>query len=179
MKKKRYIPYGVALIFVLLLATSPIYLRTKYPIGYVTSNSMYPSYKKGDIVIVYGKDPFKIEEGEVILFKVAQVANPILHRVVNKTIRHGTVFFRTKGDNNARIDPWRVPGTNVYGTVLLKVPKLGYVLLIVPPNVIRLATIIIAVLLVANIFYESMLKKRKENSSTSTSLYPVLEKGTL
>ena len=52
----------------------------------------------------------------------------ITHRIVGKQKdSYGNLAFRTKGDNNSRDDNAYVPYNNIYGKVILKMPRLGYV----------------------------------------------------
>lgn len=150
-------------IFFGALLTSPFYLRTAHPFGYVTSNSMYPTYKRGDLVIIYGKQPNKIEVEAVILFKVKGVSNPVLHRVVNKKENSTGVYFKTMGDNNQGIDPWGwFSGENVFGVAVLGIPYIGYLFILVPPIFIRIITGILAIIVLISIVSDIFKEKKKE-----------------
>jgi len=69
-------------------------------------NSSHP----GDI-IVYGT-----------IVALSHIPRPksmwICHRVVEKYAKNGSWYFRTMGDNNPQIDPWKVPGHFVLGVVV-------------------------------------------------------------
>lgn len=159
------------LVFFGALLTSPIYLRTARPFGYVTSNSMYPTYKRGDLVIIYGKQPKKINVGEVILFKVKEVSEPVLHRVINKKKNRTGVYFKTKGDNNPYVDPWGwVSGENVFGVVVFGIPQIGYLFILIPPIFFRIIAGILAITFLISIVRdflqgESGTEKRGKNSN--------------
>lgn len=74
-------------------------LNTDYPIASVTSSSMWPALKKGDIVFIKGisgKDSFKI--GDIVVYRNERGFT--IHRVVE--IREST--FVTKGDANTAKD---------------------------------------------------------------------------
>ncbi|MFX1393097.1 MAG: signal peptidase I [Promethearchaeota archaeon] len=94
-------------------------MKRKNKIFYrVLSNSMLPALKPGDIVICANKDPKDIEIGDIVvidsdfLFKIKRdimfsqkyKGLPLIHRVIHKENRDGRWFFKTKGDNNSRID---------------------------------------------------------------------------
>ena len=54
-------------------------------------------FNKGDIMILYGKKPNKVNVGDVIVFKSYR-PDPIIHRVVN-IWEDGGYHYHTKGDN--------------------------------------------------------------------------------
>lgn len=59
----------------------------------------------GDVMILYGKDPKKIEIGETLVFvpedkKWFESHGPVIHRVVKKFNKDGKIYFVTKGDHN-------------------------------------------------------------------------------
>lgn len=157
LERNEVITISMFLFFTLVL-TSPLYLRTSHPIGYIESNSMYPSYQKGDLVVIYGKKSEKIEVNEVILFEIEEVPNPVLHRVIQIKENNTGIFFRTKGDNNSYEDPWLVPEENVLGVAILRIPLLGYVFLYLPLFVLRIITIGVATALFLSLI-KDMIKK--------------------
>ena len=73
----------------------------------ITSNSMKPTFERGDIVLMQSlnKEP---EEGDIILFNQKRYLVPITHRVVSVT----PDGVRTKGDAT-NPDPWVVPKENI------------------------------------------------------------------
>lgn len=99
----------------------------------VESNSMVPTFQRGDILLISRKN--QIKEGEIILFD-AGVGTPIVHRVIEVVSNENCErCFVTKGDNNPVTDEVRlglikreqvlaeVVSTNRY---IFKLPKLGY-----------------------------------------------------
>jgi signal peptidase I len=94
--------------------------------------SMSNGFKKGDVVIVWGR--FTPKVGDIIIFqqKSSTAPNPIIHRIVK--IENG--ILQTKGDHNgeqltASNNPYRTDETNIsedeiVGKAILKVPYLGY-----------------------------------------------------
>lgn len=88
--------------------------------------SMYPTIGELDRVEVKTKvDPASVQVGDIIVYgsiaAAAYVPYPqamwICHRVVEKYEESGTLCFRTKGDNNSYIDPWKVPAIWLLGVV--------------------------------------------------------------
>lgn len=92
---------------------------------------MKNGFKKGDIVIVWGR--FEPEVGDIIIFKAnpeSIAPRPIVHRVVNSDP------LQTKGDHNEQQlsvsnNPYKTDETNIHesqiiGKVVLKIPYLGW-----------------------------------------------------
>lgn len=78
-------------------------LKTEYPMASITSGSMWPALKKGDMVFIKGiasKD--EIKEGDIIVYKnppstgTGQTSGFTIHRVIE--INEDTAI--TKGDAN-------------------------------------------------------------------------------
>ena len=86
-------------------------------------------FNRGDIMILYGKEPKDIKIGDVIVF-TSNRPDPIIHRVVEK--RDG-YYFQTKGDNNEdsirtqQLDETDISEERVIGTAVFRVPFLGYI----------------------------------------------------
>jgi excinuclease ABC subunit B len=95
---------------------------------------------RDDVIVVssvsciYGLGDKEEYENQTLSLKVGDTVNreDILKKLVdmlyernNMDLVRGT--FRTKGDNNSRDDNAYVPYNNIYGKVILKMPKLGYV----------------------------------------------------
>ena len=102
----------------------------------VSSTSMAPALNVGDLVFLCGRSGGDIRVGDVIAFDVPHpyrgtTPSPVIHRVVERIVMDGKLYYRTKGDNNPRVDPWTVPAENVIGTVTFKIPYLGYLVLFV------------------------------------------------
>ena len=97
--------------------------NTQTPVVAVFSESMVPTFFKGDMIIVYGTDNLKV--GDVIVFQVFDRAYPIIHRIIS--IENGTI--RTRGDNNPGPDPerWETSSDDVLGKAMVNIPLLGWV----------------------------------------------------
>ncbi|MBI2580330.1 signal peptidase I [Candidatus Woesearchaeota archaeon] len=92
---------------------------------------MSGGFSKGDIVILKGKKPEKIDVGDVIVFD-GNRPEPIIHRVVSKWGSKDKYYFATKGDRNAgqRDEEKEISQDRIVGTAWLRVPYVGYVKII-------------------------------------------------
>ena len=136
----RGVKWAVATVAIAFAASSLIWLglmavmETQYPVMVVESNSMYPTLKVGDLILVHGvKDPCDIRIGDIIVFRkpINPGGKPVVHRVVKKVYSHGEWRFATKGDNNPDSLYWERDFSSEYiiGKVVYAIPLLGYVVL--------------------------------------------------
>lgn len=89
---------------------------------------MYNGFNKGDIMVLFGREPGKINIGDIIVFQ-SQRPDPIIHRVIDKRNIDGNYYFTTKGDHNK--DSYRfeseIVQSQIIGKAFIRVPYLGYV----------------------------------------------------
>ena len=188
-EKREFIVNGVLLVFVVFFAfgTVPLMkatLHTDYPLVVVSSGSMEPNIYRGDILIVKWKDPADIEAGshtewtgDVILYETVglwsmPVDQPVVHRVVDKYYNdtEGKYYFITHGDANSRTDPpgssveIPVPEDHVYGVVVGRIPKLGYIKIWMAENGAFSILIVVGlgILLVISIITDVMESNKKK-----------------
>ena len=91
----------------------------------VTSGSMEPKIRTGDVIYVK-QVPFQsLEPGDVITFSMKQGRTVVTHRVEKIDVKNG--LLQTKGDANKETDPTWISGDPVRGEVQYMVPRLGYV----------------------------------------------------
>lgn len=100
-------------------------LGTDMPVVAVESNSMLPTFAKGDILILQGAPADQIKIGDIIVFSPSPQQTPVVHRIVEEN-PDGT--FQTKGDNNngqlsfeKSIEP-----SQIHGKTILIIPYLGW-----------------------------------------------------
>ena len=97
----------------------------------IVSPSMKPTINVQDAVIVRKINPKNVKKKDIITF----VSNnskyqglTITHRVIAiKKMNNKTYLFKTKGDYNNTADAGYINGNDIYGKVLFRIPKLGYV----------------------------------------------------
>lgn len=97
----------------------------------IVSPSMVPTIKINDAIIVKRVDNDKYKVGDIITFlgKDGRYSGmTITHRIVGKqNLSKNESVYTTKGDNNNSIDPVSVTTDSIYGKVLFKIPKVGYI----------------------------------------------------
>lgn len=120
-----------AVIFIAIVIGTPkilsMWLNTDYPIASITSGSMWPELKKGDLVLIRGysgnKEDLKI--GDVIVYKNQKGFT--IHRIV----RLNDTTLITRGDAN-NVDDTPIEYSHVAGKMLtyknnkpIRIPYLG------------------------------------------------------
>ena len=103
----------------------------KYNAFVVLTGSMLPDIQVYDVVVTKKVTAKTLEEGDVITFASSdsRFLNTIItHRIIKKNYDKETnaYTFQTKGDNNNVADSALVNSNNIYGKVIIKIPKLGY-----------------------------------------------------
>ncbi|HIH45104.1 MAG TPA: signal peptidase I [Candidatus Methanoperedenaceae archaeon] len=101
----------------------------------VNSNSMAPTFERGDLVLMQSFDKTP-HVGDVVIFKIYGFRLPFTHRVYSIT----DAGIRTMGDNNPGPDNWVITPQHVGGKMVLVGGKpvvikyLGYYFLDAPPT---------------------------------------------
>lgn len=97
----------------------------------IISPSMVPTIKVEDAIIILRQEPEQLKVGDIITFNSSDPRYSgltITHRIVGiEKSNDGNLLFRTKGDNNNTEDTSLVSTDNIYGRVILKIPKIGYI----------------------------------------------------
>lgn len=135
---------------------------SSHPTVAVTTGSMLPIYNgfqddeytdiypfRGDILLVKKVPIESIEVGDVIVFDTPRVSDPVVHRVVGKWEKNDTLIFKTNGDNNEHVDSWEVHGDEeiIHGVVVLRIPHIGWFLLVVQTTFGKIIILALAVLI--------------------------------
>ena len=148
-----------------------VWLNNPQPFSVVGSQSMFPTLKQGDLILVRGCSIAFVND--VIVFESprnseGEANRLIVHRIVKTNSINGTVYFQTKGDNNPYPDYWtdyRGSGYAVDGMVSnnLLVGKVAYVIPYVGTVILfaqtPTGTTLIVVLLVIGIIAEIVTQK--------------------
>ncbi|MFH1978676.1 MAG: signal peptidase I [Candidatus Aenigmatarchaeota archaeon] len=101
-------------------------LSTDIPVVAVESNSMIPTFQRGDILVLHGVTPEELIIGDIIVFSPDTQEIPVVHRIVEVN-DDGT--FQTQGDANSRQLPFetRIRPDQIHGKVMVIVPYMGWV----------------------------------------------------
>jgi signal peptidase I len=116
-----------------------------YPFVIVDGSSMNPTFLNGDILLYRGVNPSQVQNGTIIAYMPTDTGVPaldslvmpiVVHRVVGIIVQSdGTVYYRTKGDNNQFDDPALVRSDQVLGTPVTVIPLVGlFVLFLKSPQ---------------------------------------------
>lgn len=102
-------------------------LNTDTPVVAVVSDSMEPTFYKGDMLFVIGDYNYKLND--IIVYDVVERKYPIIHRII-KINENGT--FETKGDHNSGQLSFElnVKEEQIHGKAVFKIPVLGWVKII-------------------------------------------------
>lgn len=139
--KARKVRNGLWLTSVILFLLAIIPIAFSYTLNifglktmYVVSNSMYPTFERGDLIIG-STDYNSLAQGDIIAFNSKWFDNKIVtHRVfeiVDDNTESGIVpsddsKIYTKGDNNSGIDPTYISKSDVVAEIVAIFPNVGY-----------------------------------------------------
>jgi signal peptidase I len=176
-------------------------LNTPYPALAVVSGSMCVPYDGacdgwahpfsrtlhiGDLIIVQGVDPQELNanypDSDIIVFH--EPSDPdelIVHRIVAKEERNGTLYFYTKGDGNGfnkwpstpqetEDDPWSpIPEDLVVGKAVMRVPWVGHVVLFMRNSIGLPLVVALIILIVIVEFIIPILREKKSHEQQRTA----------
>ncbi len=135
----------------------------------IVSPSMVPSINVLDVIVTTRvSDPSKIKVGDVITFNSTDYRSSgvtVTHRVrkIEKT-SDGKYLFTTKGDANNTEDATRQPFSSIYGKVLIRIPKLGYIQYILSSVLGWVCLIIIPTVIIIGLDIIKLIKTIKNDS---------------
>lgn len=91
----------------------------------IMSNSMFPLYKRGDVVIFEKtKNLEKIPKGKILIYNNGK--KNIAHRIVETVKKNGKIEYQTKGDNNKNSDKDLVKTDQILGVYTFHIKYIGY-----------------------------------------------------
>ena len=111
----------IVIFVILVILVSGIF---RYKLIAIASNSMKPTYSRGDAVIYEKVNIDNYQEGDILAF---QNENRIVtHRIVKIIKNNNEYRFITKGDNNNANDVFISKNENVLGKVRMAFKYIGY-----------------------------------------------------
>lgn len=98
----------------------------------IVSPSMVPSINVLDVVVTMRvNEPDDLKKGDIVTFISTDYRYSgvlVTHRIVNiEKTSSGEYLFTTKGDNNNTQDSSRISFDEIYGKVIMRIPKIGYI----------------------------------------------------
>lgn len=123
-KKTNRVVFAIPLVIFFVILVILISGIFKYKMIAIATNSMSPTYRRGD-AIVYEKINIKdLKVGDVLAFQTSNVV--VTHRIVQIWHQGNEYYFTTKGDNNNTEDIFHPREENVLGRVDYIVKYIGY-----------------------------------------------------
>lgn len=116
--------FSIPLLLFLVLLIILVSGVSRYTMIAIASNSMHPTYDRGDAIIFKKVDPESIEVGDILTF--TKEDKIITHRVVKRFYSKKGYCFNTKGDNNETQDAFNTCESNVLGKVTFSFKYIGY-----------------------------------------------------
>lgn len=114
------IPVIVVLVILVILVSGIFKAR----LIAIATNSMSPTYKKGDAVIIEYMKPDKLQKGDILVFRHDSII--VTHRIVDIIKKNDTYYFTTKGDNNEDVDGYTSTSDQVIGKVDYVIKYIGF-----------------------------------------------------
>lgn len=99
----------------------------KYEPIAILSNSMYPSYSRGDAVVYEKLDNMslkKLSKNSIIVYRIGN--QYVAHRIVEVVSENGTISYRTEGDNNNAPDVHLVNIEQIKGVYRFHIKYVGF-----------------------------------------------------
>lgn len=146
-----YVVVGVALAFAINQGLA-FALSTDLPIVAVESNSMVPTFQRGDVLILQGMPCEALQVGDIIVFSPPQQSTPVVHRIISINPDR---TFQTQGDANTGQLPFErhIECSQIHGREILIIPYLGWVKIglseLILPNI---APLMVGILITAVIY---------------------------
>ena len=123
----------------------------------ITTNSMEPNIKDGDILITKNEKEENLQVGDIITFQ--KKGTLVTHRITNIEDKQGKKEYTTKGDNNTVEDLEKVNFDEIKGKEILTIPKLGKLIKLLENQIVFLLIILIILIL---LFWKLQIQEKKE-----------------
>jgi len=153
-------------IFFILTSGVKFVFGLEHPFMVVVGNSMYPTLKDGDLIVVKKVNPNELSVGDIIVYESPlDPESRIVHRII-EIVSYNPPAFRVKGDNRDTPDPWIVTSDMIIGKVIYSVPKIGiiprFLSPILKPPINYLIIIFVVFVIFAWEFYKELSRREEE-----------------
>lgn len=123
----------------------------------IKSDSMEPTIKNGDVIIIKKIPEEKLEDGDIITFK--QNAEIITHRISKIEEEENEKKYITKGDNNNLEDSAKITYQEIKGKKVITIPYLGKIMNILENKIVFLIILLIILIIC---FYKIQKQEKSE-----------------
>ena len=135
----------------------------------IVSPSMVPAINVLDVVVTMRvNNPDDLEKGDIITFNSTDYRYSgvlVTHRIVDiEKTSSGDYLFTTKGDNNNTQDSSRISFNEIYGRVLFRIPKIGYIQYYLSSILGWVAIIIVPAVMIIGYDIYKLIKTLKSNN---------------
>ena len=115
----------------------------------VLSNSMYPEFSEGDLIIIKKTNLENLKQGDIVSFYTIIENEYALntHRILEINEQNGQRSYVTKGDNNDLQDKHIIADGDIVGKYVTKIPLMGNIMQFLASSVGFLVVIILPMLL--------------------------------
>lgn len=111
----------------------------------ITSASMDPEIKSGDVIISKVIKQQDLQKGDVITFRKNQ--DVITHRIVDIESNEDKKYYITKGDNNKYEDLEKIEYGQIEGKYIFKISKLGKFIILLDNKIVILIIMLVILIL--------------------------------
>ena len=129
----------------------------------ITTNSMSPKLKDGDILIIKKEKEENLKIGDIITFQKNGIN--ITHRITKIEEEQGKKIYTTKGDNNTVEDSEKVKYEEIKGKELIKIPLLGKFIKSLQNQIVFLLIILLILILIywkINLIEKKNIRREKK-----------------
>lgn len=137
----------------------------------IVSQSMTPVIRVNDAIITKRVDATDIKVGDVVTYLSENPEYPgimITHRVIEKNQVNGEYYFVTKGDYNNIADPLTVKESQIYGKVVMRIPKIGLIQVMLSNYIGWIAIIVVPALAIISYDIVKLFEKLKNHKRRET-----------
>ncbi len=124
LKKVNRVIFTIPLLLFLVIIVLLISGIFRYKMIAIMSNSMSPTYRRGDAIIYNKVDTSELRVDDILAFQKDGVV--VTHRIVKVWKQGDTYYYTTKGDNNNTEDSFKPREENVLGRVEYIFKYIGY-----------------------------------------------------
>lgn len=136
----------------------------------VLTGSMEPNYNIGDLIVIKEKPQEDIKVGDIVNYVTDNGKDTITHRVIEIVEQNGQTMYKTKGDNNSSSDPNLVNYSQIQGTIVFKINKLGA---IITEFLTGVGIFVIAMLIVISYIHSSRKEEKRIAREDARRLYNI------